>query len=294
MLKGPALRATVYPRPVQRRLADFDLLFSPDQVDRALGVAAEAGYAFPFSAEQLDGYRRHHFHVLLRSERRFRTEIHWELSDPDGPVRLDPEAFRRGAREVPLESGGRLWVPAAEHVLLHMAHEHVRDSCSRLVRIVDADRIASAHPQLDWDTVLAEARRGGLEVLLALTVELARDLLGAPIPDEVRRSLRPGAGTRLHLTLMRPAPAMLRGSLARAPFDLAFALWSAPGPRRGRLLARMLGGRRWAKQWIFRERAGPPGRWQTALVGLKSGAGLIAAHVRLYGRALRRSPSRAA
>ena len=284
VLKGPALCRSVYQNPVERRFSDFDLLFPVEQVDRAIEVVSAAGYAFPFSPEKLAGYRQLHFHLLLRQPRFFRAEVHWGLSKSHSPFQLDPEAFLRRAVATTSSQGTPMRIPCAEHLLLHVVHENMRDSFGRFGRIVDLDRILASAPGLDWDYTLAQARQGGLESLLALCLELGRELLGSPVPSEVLARLRPGAATRLHLRLMQPAPSLLRRRLREVGAAGSLQLWlAAGGRRRWRLLLRMLSGRQSADEWIFRVASpGPPTGRESLAAGLKSGLRLASHHATLY------------
>ena len=291
VLKGPALCCSVYRHPVERRFGDFDLLFPVEQVDRAIEVVSAAGYAFPFSPEKLAGYRQLHFHLLMRRQQHpFRVEVHWGLSKAHSPFQLDPEAFLRRAVATTSSQGTRMRVPCPEHLLLHAVHENLRDSFSRFSRIVDLDRILASAPGLDWDYTVAQARRGGLGSLLALCLELGRELLGSPVPSEVLASLRPGAATRLHLRLMQPAPSLLRRRLREVGAAGSLRLWLAAGARRRwRLLHRMLSGRQSADDWIFRVASPePPTGRESLAAGLKSGLRLAGHHAALYWNGLYR------
>jgi hypothetical protein len=288
VLKGPALCRSVYRNLVERRYGDFDLLFPVEQVDRAIEVVTAAGYAFPFSPEKLAGYRQLHFHLLLRQPRNFRTEVHWGLSKANSPFQLDPEAFLRRAVSTTCAHTTPMRVPCPEHLLLHMVHENLRDSFARFGRIVDLDRILASAPGLDWDYTVAQARAGGLQSLLALCLELGRELLGAPVPSEVLASLRPSAVTRMHLRLMQPAQSLLRRRLQAAGAAGSLQLWLAAGSRRRwRLLLRILSGRKAAEDWIFRESSpGPPTGREALVTGLKSGLRLAGHHATLYWNGL--------
>jgi hypothetical protein len=287
VLKGPALCRTVYRHPVERRYGDFDLLFPVEQVDRAIEVVSAAGYAFPFSPEKLIGYRQLHFHLLLRRKQGFRTEVHWGLSKPTSPFQLDPGAFLRRAVKTSTQEAP-MRIPCPEHLLLHLVHENLRDSFSRFGRIVDLDRILASAPGLDWGYTLAQAREGGLQWLLALSLELARGLLATEVPPDVRASLRPGVATRTHLRMMRPAPSLMRRRLREVGAATSLQFWLAVGwRRRWRLLLRILSGRRSARDWIFRESSpGPPTERETLVTGLKSGFRLASHHARLYRNGL--------
>jgi hypothetical protein len=293
VLKGPALRHTIYEQSVERHFGDFDLLFEPAELERTFEIVREAGYRFPGSPERFAGYRATHFHVIFRHPDRFVAEVHWALSKPASPFRLDPEAFRRRSRRVGGSAGGTLRVPCPEHLLLHMAHENLRDSFSRLVRLVDLDRIVASTPGLDWDEIVSEARRGGLRALLGLSLDLASELLGTPVPAEVRRALRADRLGRAHVALLRPADALLHQRLGDTGPSASMVFWLAPGWRaRGALLLRLARGGDYADQWIYNASTEvPPGSAARLRAGLKGVLHLAATHLQLYRRALERDPA---
>jgi hypothetical protein len=177
-----------------------------------------------------------------------------------------------------------------------MAHENLRDSFSRLGRIVDLDRILARTPEIDWDYTVSQARTGGLQALLSLSLELSRDLLTTRVPEQVLASLRPRAATRLHLALMRPAPSLLHRALAEVGATGCLHFWLSAGARpRWRLLLRMLSGRQSTEGWIFRTSdTAPPTASEALFAGLKLGAKLVGRHISLYWNGLRnlRPPAR--
>ncbi len=292
VLKGPALRRTVYAHPVERSYSDFDLLFPLERVDAAIEVVSAAGYAFPFSPEKLQGYRKLHYHVLLRQPRHFRAEIHWGLSKSTSSFQLDPGAFLRRAVKAPILQAMAMRVPCPEHLLLHMAHENLRDSFARFARVVDVDRIVAGTPDLDWDDIVSQAREGGLQSLLALTLELGRELLGTAVPPNVLASLRPGAATRMHLRLMRPAPSLIRWQLRDIGAAGSLRLWlTTTLYGRARFLLRLLSGAQSAESWIFRESEPAPRTREVLAAGLKSGVRVATRHVALYWNGLREMAS---
>jgi hypothetical protein len=288
VLKGPALRRTVYSESVERRFGDFDLLFPSEHVDAAIRVATEAGYAFPFSANKRSGYRDLHFHELLRHPERFSAEFHWGLTKPNGPFHLDPELFLEESLRIEGTGGTPLRVPPAELMLLHLSWQGIRHSFSRLVYMVDFDRLLASSPELDWDRVVALARQGGLESLVVLSLALTRELLGTAIPATPLQQLAPARLGRTHLELMRPAASLLEQRLLQGSASSALLLWLATGwRRRCALLLRRASGREHAEQWIYQPlEEHPPGALEALWRGLKSTVKLAAYHLWLYARGL--------
>jgi hypothetical protein len=78
---------------------------------------------------------------------------------------------------------------APEDLLLLLCVHGGKHCWCQLNWICDVAELLRAHPELDWDQVLEQARtRGGMRMLL-LGLRLARDLLEAPVPDEVSEKI---------------------------------------------------------------------------------------------------------
>ena len=207
LLKGAALRHTVYHRPEVRHTRDLDLLVAPAAVPAAVEALAALDYAMP-DEETTAAYRRHHFHVQLRHARGHLVELHWALTEPGSPVQLSAAAVLRDARPARgLPTAAR--VPSTPQLLLHLAVQSATDGTRPFARIVDVDRLAAAEPALDWEALVGDARRAGVSTALGADLAVARALLGAPVPEHVVAQLRPGAVVRAHLALLRPARHLL-------------------------------------------------------------------------------------
>jgi hypothetical protein len=75
--------------------------------------------------------------------------------------------------------------------------------------------IVRSTPDLDWRLLSATAREGNIEPATALSLQLARTVLGAPVPDKVIREMLPPPVTRFHLAVLRPGHGLLRRLAAR-------------------------------------------------------------------------------
>lgn len=207
VLKGPALALTIYPDPALRVIGDLDLLVRREQVEQAMAALHSLGYGPPeheppYSLEYLARFGRH-----LQLQRRDRTgtldlEVHWTLIGElwaGAVTAIDVEGL--WARAVPLQGEGwraRQLSPA--DTLLHLAlHATLMHGFTELgLRIyVDVDRLVRHHAAGQeagafWAQVIALARAQRLATLLYITLMLARDLLGTPLPASVLAALRPG------------------------------------------------------------------------------------------------------
>jgi hypothetical protein len=256
-LKGAALATTVYGEPAERNYGDIDLLLARDEIDAAMLALERQGFHVPGSEAVEAGYREHHFHVRVQRPDGIIVELHWELSRAIEPLHLDATAFR--AESVVVAGTPRVRVPRPELTLLHIVAENLRDGFDRLTRLVDVDRIVAATPAMDWRYVESAARAARLLPSLALVLELSRDMLGTPLPDDLRRRIRPSAIVRFHLALLRPGASMLRQrALTRPSWVVLLQLWLSSGEPRTLALGRMLRGEDADPlDWVWRGDASP-------------------------------------
>ena len=228
VLKGAGLAQTVYAEAAERPISDLDLLLPPEHIDDAIAALSAEGYRPPESSAVTAAYRAHHFHVRVQRPSELLVELHWGLTQRRERERLDAAAFLAESVAVADEPPYR--VPRAELALLHMVVEQVRDGFSRLLAVVDVDRIVAATPDLNWRYLVAQARAGHIERALALALALSRALLGTAVPDDVRRQLRPVAAARWHLGVLSPVRSLLtqRGQTS-ASWARLLRVWLPPG-----------------------------------------------------------------
>jgi hypothetical protein len=242
LLKGAALILTTYDQPYERDLADLDVLVREERLDQSLEVLRGLGYRGPAETAEFAAYRRFHFHIHLDHSDADVVEVHWALAKADSPFRLDASEVLARSTRFERPGAPTLELPCPEHMLLHLVLQNLQEGYTRFSRCVDVDRIIAATPALDWGRLVETARRGNLGPATAVSLQLARRLLGAEVPRGVVRELRRSAVTSLHLALMRPARALFGGRRARVYIAASLhELWLLRGVRqRVRYLAQML------------------------------------------------------
>ena len=285
-LKGAGLATTVYREPAERDLGDIDLLLADDEIDRGMTALGSHGYHVPGAEAVEAGYREHHFHVRVQRPDGIIVELHWGLTRAMEPFHLDAAEFLSGSVTVP--GARRMRVPRAELALLHIVVECVRDGFNRLTRLVDVDRIVAAAPEMDWRYLEETARNARLLPSLALTLELSLDMLGTPLPDDVRRRIRPAAGVRFHLALLRPGSSMLRQrALTRPSWLVLLQLWLLSGETRAFALTRMLRGQDADPlDWIWRGDQSPDAPAPQGVHPVSRLGKLVAYQLGLYARSV--------
>jgi hypothetical protein len=190
--KGPALAVQLYGDVQARAFVDLDLLVRPRDFGRCRALLLESGYA-PMD----DGLKPPPTAVSRRSEcdesfvhadTRILVELHWAATPPYFSFPLSTEAlFERRVRvEAPQLSA---LAPCPEDLLLLLAVNGTKDTWARLETIVALAALVRRHPQLAWAGVLDRAAELNARRMVHVGLLLARQLLGAIVPDEVMRGV---------------------------------------------------------------------------------------------------------
>jgi hypothetical protein len=189
-LKGIHVATAVYGDIGTREMSDIDLLVPRECLERAGTVALARGYTStqPFSVAT-DIAVSHHLAALTKG--RVRIEIHWNIVEPRRSFSVDPDPLieRSVALAIP---GAGLRALAHEDLVLHLcahaAYQHRFEFGLR--SLCDLAMLVERHGDtIDWAMVVQRADAWGWTRAVHLTLDLAREMLGARVPDEVLRSL---------------------------------------------------------------------------------------------------------
>ena len=217
VLKGLALVETIYPDPALRPSGDIDLLVCLADIDDVEATLRRLGYLPGEEFQPREWYRPGVFHHLCPYRlpgREVQVDAHWGLLPPRVGVSADVEGL--WARATMSSIAGRpVWVLAPADLVLHLslhvtAQHRLQTGLRHLVDVAEACRHYGA--QLEWGAVVARAASWRARRYAYLSLRLARDLLGAPVSDEVLEQLRPDAvgeqvvtSARVRLLTARPA-----------------------------------------------------------------------------------------
>jgi hypothetical protein len=204
--KGPLLAVVAHGDPALREFGDLDLLVHPADAPRARAVLERTGYRLKealstFEADAVVG--SYYTYELERPDIGLDLELHWGLSEGVFPFPVTLSELWEHRTEV--ECLGRTYAHIAGVDLLPYLCAHGSKHCwERLECVVDlAAVLARATP--DWEALLhrIETRGGARMVLLGLL--LARELLGAELPERVNREIdaRPALYDLLHRAAKR-------------------------------------------------------------------------------------------
>ena len=193
VLKGGYLSGAVYREVGLREMADLDMLVRKEHLPRAVDVLRARGYK-PIQPFQIDDDpAAQHLTPLVR-DGVARIEIHWNITPPLDPNAINPEELWH--RAVPWSSGNTSALGLClEDLLLHLCFHASFQHRFRLVGLRPCCDVATIlverGPNVDWELLICRARGWRWAKGVYLSLRLARDLLGAGVPDSVLHGLHP-------------------------------------------------------------------------------------------------------
>ena len=208
VLKGACLAEAVYGDVALRPMCDNDIMVPRADLARAealmLGMGGihlkQHGQAAPGAqcgdGEPSNGETKHARPVLIRD---LAIELHWTIVAPTGPVRVVPASLWERARPA-LTAGVEVLSLSPEDLLLHLClHFCYQHGCVGLRHLCDiAETVHHFRDDLDWPQVKQSAREWDASRYAGLSLRLAKDLLGAPVPEDTPSELVPrGINARL-------------------------------------------------------------------------------------------------
>lgn len=182
--KGPALTATIYGNLAFRDFADLDVLVYEHDYERAQHLLSTSGYRLMKGFENESTY--------VDRSGRVAVDLHKRMTSREFPSPLQFEHLWERRRQTVL-LGRRMLTLSPEDTLLMLAIQISKDAGSRylqLVKICDVAALLRAFPTLNLNQALHHARRGGGERMVLLSLSLAHDLLGTPLPQEIVARVR--------------------------------------------------------------------------------------------------------
>ncbi|MDH7487827.1 MAG: nucleotidyltransferase family protein [Anaerolineae bacterium] len=262
LLKGAALALTVYDSPALRPMRDIDLLVPREMVQEAVAALTSQGYRL-LVQEVRPGFVyefENEWRLQGRAPGQVSVELHWhpfvvmyyrraipveELWDRTRPVAVG----RQSARLLALED-------QLLHLCAHLSFHHGFEP--PLLWAWDVAALLK-HFALDWDAVVARARRYRLTLPVQAALENVNRDIGAPVPEEVRRAL-----AAHHPSLLERAAYHHHRSAGHT--EAAETLLELLALPRGRTKLRFLAGKLFPSRQFMVERYGlrPPSLWAFA------------------------------
>lgn len=183
--KGPPLAVLLYGELALRPTSDVDVLVSAEDRETLAQTLIDAGYeavetnrggATTPSLKQL-------FHWVYIDRDGLRVELHWAFAQPDLGFMYSFEELWQESRSVYL-AGRRVPFLGPEQLLLVLCLHTAKHGWRELRWLRDI-ALSANQEGIDWDKLLRLSRLHGAERTLLPSLKLAKDLLGARVPDRV-------------------------------------------------------------------------------------------------------------
>lgn len=206
-LKGPAIAVGVYGDLSLRGFRDLDFLLLPQDIRRAKDLLAGLGYGI---MPQVSGARERSYWQsecewsMGNPEDTACIEIHWAVRERCFAFPLHPAELWERLISITIE-GEPVRTLGREDLLLVLSVHGSKHCWDRMKWICDIAELLRAEPALDWDHVLRTAHRLHAVRLVLVAVQLAAELLHAPVPPEVAALMKkhPTVSPLVHTLLDR-------------------------------------------------------------------------------------------
>jgi hypothetical protein len=196
-LKGIVLAYTNYLDPSLRPMSDLDLLVPPGKREEAVLILRTLGYEYPEGvlARHRDPNRRLSQVKEFAPPLQLRAsavlvEIHSQLECSEPLFPMPVQEFWSRSILVDLK-GLTVRTLCPEDFLFHLC---LHQSCwhrfnKGLLPLVDLKLLLDLRRDWNWAGIAERSLRGGCATWMYLTLEVARDLVGAPVPDSFFQAL---------------------------------------------------------------------------------------------------------
>jgi hypothetical protein len=202
VLKGAALLGSAYDDPGARPMGDVDLAVPPERIGEAVRLLGEAGFAA--SEDDPEGLLSVRHSLALHDADGQEVDLHRGMLWRPG---LDTE-FWQGSIEANV-GGVRVRILNPADQLLHVcAHGAAWSPVPPIRWAADAFKVIEAAAEVDWERLLAMARRGRFTLPLADALACLAGDLKAAVPEGVLRQLSQAPASarerRAHEALAQP------------------------------------------------------------------------------------------
>jgi hypothetical protein len=166
------------------------VLIHQRDIPRATAALTSAGYRLvsePPETQYAVSHQAKH-HIFVDGDGRVRVDLQWRMAGLFFSFPLDTERFWEHLQPVSL-AGTMVPQLSSENMLLLLSVHGCKHHWERLKWICDVAELIRAHPRMDWGRLLNHAADIGAQRMLGLGLFLANELLGAALPNEVRRGI---------------------------------------------------------------------------------------------------------
>jgi hypothetical protein len=189
--KGPVLAASIYGDLTLRQVSDLDILIRKEDMLEARDLLVPLGYRpqFELTHAQAAAYQRSQYEFLLiRNKGRLTVELKWEIVDRFFSFPMDYECLWGRLKPISLD-GKQVLTFSPEDLLLILCVHGAKHLWTNLIWVCDVAELVHLYRGLDWEWVMKQASAVGSQRMLFLGLFLARSLLDAPLPEEIRKQV---------------------------------------------------------------------------------------------------------
>ena len=190
--KGPTLSVLAYGDICLRHFVDLDFIVHRDDVLRAKELLLSEGYRpeYVLSPDQELAYLQHECEYnFFGDHRSILVELHWDIVQKYFSCQFDVNKLWNDLEPVSLLGRQVMTVSPEQLLLILCLHNGGKHQWETLGWICDIAQLIGVRKDLDLERILDNAFRSGIERILFLGLYLAKDMLGADIPNEINKRL---------------------------------------------------------------------------------------------------------
>ncbi len=191
--KGPTLSVLAYGDIGLRHFVDLDFILRRHDVLRAKELLLSEGYRpeYALPPDQESAYLQHECEYnFFDDHRKILVELHWNIVQKYFSCHFDVNQLWNDLEPVSLLNRQVMTVSPEQLLLILSIHHGGKHQWAMLGWICDIAQLIGRHRDLDWETIGDSAIRSGIERILFLGLYLAKDMLGADVPDEMSRRIK--------------------------------------------------------------------------------------------------------
>jgi hypothetical protein len=192
--KGPTLALCAHGDVGLRQFGDLDILVHTRDVLKVKEILATEGFkpTPELTSAQEAALLQFDCAYNFANDKNVLFDVHWNLAAPYFSYEFDVNPLWE--RLEPITIGGRqLPALSPEDLLLALCLHGSTHFWERLGWISDVAGVIGRRPDIDWQLLLNNATRDGSKRMLSLGLFLASELLAAPLPPEVLRTVQADA-----------------------------------------------------------------------------------------------------
>jgi len=194
VLKGAHLAEVVYGNIGLRSIGDADILVRKENLANVQERFQNMGYgSFERPSIEKQCRRRHHI-ITFHTPDGLAVEVHWTIARPSSPFNVNIDGVWERARSATIDGVQLLTLSPEDlvlHLCLHSAFQHkFRLGLRGLCDITET--IHHYKDEMDWEQLTTLARKWRSRNCVYFSLQLARELLGAGMPENIEKRVQRG------------------------------------------------------------------------------------------------------